>query len=248
MMRVIVRLSVGLSLVACGGPKPEPPLEPTGPRVSGATRPAVYRDSKGVPPIEFRCAEATKKAMPLFVELTKAHARPVVAKDLEVLTSDCGALKYDKQDQMVETDVSCLYEAKDDAALRACWAASLARPRDKTQAVRDLEHVARGLTAVIRREGAPPRGDVFPTPAIGCCARIGHRCRGSHSDTMLERLDINVEHTSYFQLAYQSDGVKVVVKAVGDLDCDGTTITYTLEGTAQGGELRYKIVEPTNPD
>ena len=250
MLRLIVRLVVGLSLVACGEPKPEPiePIGPHGPRVNGATRPAVYRDAKSGSGVELenRCHVATRKLMPLLVEVTKTHARPVVAKDLEVVSNDCVNFKYEAV--MADPDVKCLFEAKDDAAVRACWAASLARPKDKAEGTRVLEQAARNATALVRRDGTLPRGDVFATPAIGCCARIGHRCRGGYEGSILADLGFGAEHKSYFQLAYKSDGSKLTVKAVGDLDCDGTTITYTLEGTAQGGELRYKIVEPTNPD
>lgn len=247
MMRVIVQLVVGLSLVACGGPKPEPPLEPTGPRVSGATRPGVYRESTGsAVERESRCHVVIRKLLPLLVAVTKTHARPVVERDLEVLSNDCTNFKYEAV--MADPDVTCLFTAKDDAGLRACWAESLARVKDKSEGARELEKVAQSAMALLRRDGTLPRGDVFATPAIGCCARIGHRCRGGYDGKILEELGYGAEHQSYFQLAYQSDGAKLTVKAVGDLDCDGTTITYTLEGSAQSGELRYKIVEPTNAD
>lgn len=206
MMRVIVQLIVGLSLVACGGSKPEPALEPTGPRVSGATRPGVYRESRTGPAVERenRCLVVTRKLMPLLVDVTRTHARPVMERDLEILSNDCTNLKYEAV--MADPDVTCLFSARDDAGIRACWAASLARAKDRTEGARELEKVAQRAMALLRRDGTLPRGDVFATPAIECCARIGHRCRGGYDGKILEEIGYGAEHQSYFQLAYQSDG------------------------------------------
>jgi hypothetical protein len=239
----MIRIIVALILVGCGGPRSET-VEPV-PVEPGSAQP---EDPVAKPKskLEGHCQAALEKSMPLLVELTKAHPRPVVASDLEILENDC--INYKWEAQLKDPDITCLYEAKDDVALRACWATSLARPRDKTEAIRALEKAATGATVVLRRDGALPRGDIFSTPTIPCCARIGHRCRGGYDHLIWKELDFRYDYTSAFQLAYQSDGAKLVIKAVGDLDCDGTTITYTLEGSVQGDEVRYKIVEPTNPD
>ena len=239
---VMTRVIVALVLAGCGGPRSEP-VEPA--PANGSAQPDRVADLPKKE-LESPCHDATKKALPGLQELTKTHPRPIVATDLEILENDCFAFKYEAQ--VKDPDVMCLYEAKDGAAIRACMATSLARPRDKAEARATLGRAATAATALVRRDGGLPRGDIFPTPAIPCCARVGHKCRGGYSGTIWESLGFDSEFTSYFQLAYQSDGAKLVIKAVGDLDCDGTTITYTLEGSVQGNEVRYKIVEPTNPD
>ena len=237
----MTRIIVALVLAGCGGSRSEP-VEPA-PVASG--QPDLAANLSQQEP-ESPCHDATTKAMLPLQELTKTHARPLLAKDLEVLENDCLSFKYEAQ--LKDPDVMCLHDAKDDAAIRACVTTSLAHPRDKAEAKVVLERAATAATALVRRNGALPRGDIFATPAIACCARVGHKCRGGYGGTIWESLGFDAEFTSYFQLAYQSDGAKLAIKAVGDLDCDGTTITYTLEGSVQGNEVRYKIVAPTNPD
>jgi len=40
------------------------------------------------------------------------------------------------------------------------------------------------------------------------------------------------------------DGQSFVAKAVGDLDCDGTFITYELTGMVRNGSLSTTLIEP----
>jgi len=184
--------------------------------------------------------------MPLFIEHTKGWPRPITTKDFEAIETDCASWSWD--DMRDDPDLKCVAAAADDAAMRACWIASLARPRDKADGLRVIELVARAAVAMVRRDGALPRGDIFLTPAIPCCARIGHRCRSGYDGAILAGLLDQAGFSSFFQLTYRSDGTKLDVTAVGDLDCDGNAITFTLTGEVRRGELQYKIVEPTNPD
>ena len=53
-----------------------------------------------------------------------------------------------------------------------------------------------------------------------------------------QALDFSIDEPHMFRYAYESDGKTFTAKAVGDLDCDGTEVTYTLTGTAEGRAIR----------
>ena len=64
------------------------------------------------------------------------------------------------------------------------------------------------------------------------------------SDPVWQALDFQIDHPTLFQYSYASDGTSFNATAVGDLDCDGTFITYTLSGTAENGNVQVKLTEP----
>jgi hypothetical protein len=59
-------------------------------------------------------------------------------------------------------------------------------------------------------------------------------------------LDFQVDEPTLFQYSYSAspDGQSFIAKAVGDLDCDGTFITYELRGTAMNGNPTLTLTAP----
>jgi hypothetical protein len=58
------------------------------------------------------------------------------------------------------------------------------------------------------------------------------------------RLDFQIDDPGYFQYAYESDGKTATATATGDLDCDGTSIVYTLKMTVEDGNVVKALTQP----
>ena len=52
----------------------------------------------------------------------------------------------------------------------------------------------------------------------------------------------------YYQYAYNSAGITYAATATGDLDCDGTPATYTLNGFLSTGSPSSTLVKPPTRD
>jgi hypothetical protein len=91
------------------------------------------------------------------------------------------------------------------------------------------------------------------TPATSCCEHPSWKCQPNPSDwsgvAVWDAIDFQVDEAGYFQYSYEStDGQTAIAKAVGDLDCDGLTSTYTLEASAPGGNPVFKLTKPVRMD
>ncbi|HEX8107209.1 MAG TPA: prepilin-type N-terminal cleavage/methylation domain-containing protein [Kofleriaceae bacterium] len=61
-------------------------------------------------------------------------------------------------------------------------------------------------------------------------------------------LDFSIEEDSLFYYDYNGTATDYTAMATGDLDCDGTEITYVLTGTAINGQPAYSLSEPPSSD
>ena len=81
-------------------------------------------------------------------------------------------------------------------------------------------------------------------------ASMSTACKGSvttawAADSGWAALDFQIDEPNLFQYTYTANsGTNPVAIAVGDLDCDGTKITYTLNMTAPAGNAQATITEP----
>jgi hypothetical protein len=66
------------------------------------------------------------------------------------------------------------------------------------------------------------------------------------ADRVWAALDFQIDEPTLFQYSYSAspDGQHFVAKAIGDLDCDGTFITYELAGSATNGAPSVTLTEP----
>ena len=63
-------------------------------------------------------------------------------------------------------------------------------------------------------------------------------------DAVWKNLDFQIDEDSLFYYDYTGAAATFTAKATGDLDCDGTEITYTLAGTATNGNPAVVLTEP----
>ena len=78
---------------------------------------------------------------------------------------------------------------------------------------------------------------------------LSSTCKGAvetgwSSDPAWSKLDFQIDEPNLFAYNYTGGAQSASATAVGDLDCDGTSITYTLNLTATSGNPGASITEP----
>jgi type II secretory pathway pseudopilin PulG len=84
-----------------------------------------------------------------------------------------------------------------------------------------------------------PRASAPLTPDASCCAGPDHRCFDVQSwqTPAWQQLDFSIDQPHQFRYSYQSDGQTFTARAVGDLDCDGSAVTYEIRGVISGSGI-----------
>lgn len=94
-----------------------------------------------------------------------------------------------------------------------------------------------------------PHASAPLTPATPCCRSPGGQCNDPHAwQTPQWRLfEFSMAEPHHFQYAYESDSTTFTARAVGDVDCDGSTVTYEIRGTLDAAG-RPRFSEPRQID
>ena len=123
-----------------------------------------------------------------------------------------------------------------------------------SEAELNLKSIERSLKTTYIENAQFPVGEVSPTPKAGsCCEGPGKKCAPDPSlwngVDVWDQLDFEVSEPAYFSYAYRSsNGASATALAIGDLDCDNVTSTFTLECEAVAGEPRCELTRPARPD
>lgn len=121
----------------------------------------------------------------------------------------------------------------------------------RSEAELHLEAIAKSARTQYVVDGALPKLTAPLTPARSCCEYPSRRCEPNDADWQTpawDALDFMTVEPHYFRYAYESDGATLTATAVGDLDCDGNEVTYTLTITTTGGTPHVTLTKPTTPD
>ncbi len=95
------------------------------------------------------------------------------------------------------------------------------------------------------------------TPVATCCTQNAggaKRCAVVQAEWVgnatWDALDFEISEPFYFQYAYTgvAGGATYTATATGNLDCDATSVVYTLAGTSAGGTPATALNKPTNRD
>jgi hypothetical protein len=120
-----------------------------------------------------------------------------------------------------------------------------------SEAELNLDAIYKGMKMYVAENGKLPASAPL-TPAEPCCEQPGHRCQPDYAQWSTpgwEDIDFEIDTPSSYQYAYTVDGDTVVMNAVGDLDCDGESSTYTLTAHLVGGSLmKDQLVAPSHVD
>jgi type II secretory pathway pseudopilin PulG len=120
----------------------------------------------------------------------------------------------------------------------------------KTEAALQLDRIGKNAKRVYVETSAFPKGSAPLTPPAPCCGQPNNRCPASPAlyaaDPVWQALDFQIDEPTLYQYSYSAspDGTSFIAKAVGDLDCDGTFITYELRGTTANGYPSVTLIEP----
>jgi prepilin-type N-terminal cleavage/methylation domain-containing protein len=87
----------------------------------------------------------------------------------------------------------------------------------------------------------------------GCCGGGGtspNHCRADPSAWIgaWKDLDFEIDEQTLFYYDYNGSAPEFSATAIGDLDCDGTEITYTLNGNTANGTPIVTLSEPPASD
>lgn len=94
-------------------------------------------------------------------------------------------------------------------------------------------------------------GHAGPTPPKGspggCCGGPSHHCpvdATTFDAPAWKALRFRIDEPTLFVYDYSGTATSFTAHAVGDLDCDGIEITYTLNGTVKHGKPVVELIEP----
>jgi len=121
------------------------------------------------------------------------------------------------------------------AAIQRCKVEETAR-----EAPTLLGYLVGQVRAYVTEHGELPDVTVGPTPAIGTCCATRRQCRPD-ADLWLDpawralRFSIDGHHRFSYQVERQ--GPALVLRAIGDQDCDQVRAVYEVTLTLDGGKL-----------
>ena len=117
----------------------------------------------------------------------------------------------------------------------------------KTEASLQLNKIAKNSKVYYDTSAGFVQGDATDKPTTFAAGSVCKMATESDwaTDTVWAALDFQIDEPNLFQYDYNGTALTAAqALATGDLDCDGTTITYTLDLTAPGGNASAVITEP----
>jgi hypothetical protein len=194
------------------------------------------------------CEQVWNKMAPAMGEIANQAGRPLPADAKAKFLSECRTGDRMKNDPVFD----CVLKASDNDAVTKCMTSGVSAYKSKSMAIEAklrLQMIAKNAQAAFQGDGAFPVGTVGPTPAGPCCNEPGQQCEVTGDvDPLWDSLGVFFDEPVRFSYRYESDGKTATATAVGDLDCDGTSITYKLEMSVDAdGKVTTNLVEPA-PD
>ncbi len=121
-----------------------------------------------------------------------------------------------------------------------------------SEAAIQLDKIGKRATLEYTMNGAFPQEAAPLTPAVNCCTQNAsgkRKCAVAAADwdtPAWRALDFYSDRESYYQYSYEplNGGTEFIARAVGDLNCDGTTVTWELRGKVVQGVPRVELIEP----
>lgn len=198
------------------------------------------------------CQRFVDKSKPVLLGMGKGMGgREIGEKELSQMVEMCRTSPNAKNDPVMK----CVLDAKDENGVRDCYTEAFgeyAAAGKKSEPELMLNRLGKEAKVAFVTDATFPQGKAGPTPAKPCCDQPDHKCAVVDewmNDPVWKALDFQVLEPGHFQYTYESDGMNSAkATAIGDLDCDGTPITYTLELSAKDGNPEMKITKPTTAD
>ena len=115
-----------------------------------------------------------------------------------------------------------------------------------TEASLMLLRIAKNAKVHYATNSAFPVGDAPLTPAKSACEaqKANNLDASAWQQGLWRELDFEIDQPTLFQYRAHSDGKTLEVEAIGDLDCDGITISYKMRAVAAGDHADVTFEEP----
>lgn len=122
----------------------------------------------------------------------------------------------------------------------------------KSEALIQLDKIGKRSIIEYSANASFPQAAAALTPAANCCTQNSlqkKKCAVVPTDwesAEWRALDFSMDKDFYFQYSYTpaGGGSSFQAAAVGDMDCDGTSVTYALDGVAINGTPKTTLTEP----
>ena len=120
----------------------------------------------------------------------------------------------------------------------------------KSEAMVQLDKIGKKASEEYVTNAVFPAAAAALTPAVDCCTQNAGNKRkcavvaGDWAVATWQALDFSMDKEFFFQYSYTPAANTYAAVARGDLDCDTTFITYTLNGSLNNGTPTSAIVEP----
>ena len=127
----------------------------------------------------------------------------------------------------------------------------------RSEAELNLNAIAKSNKSEFTTNASYVTTSVGATPAVPCCTQNFNNTKKCavvvadwQGEATWDALDFEISEPNYFQYAYTgvAGGLTYTATATGNLDCDAASITFTLNGTSNGGTPGFTITKPTNRD
>lgn len=123
------------------------------------------------------------------------------------------------------------------------------RRSKRGEAELNLTAISKTADTIFAETSSYPQAVTAWTPAVPCCDQPGRKCAVSqaewHGVLAWDLLDFEVTQRFYFNYDYGSVAPTVFrARAIGDLDCDGVTVTYVLDGNGASGTPVSTLTRP----
>lgn len=103
-----------------------------------------------------------------------------------------------------------------------------------------LRYLIAQVRAHVTAHGDLPQVSVGPTPAVGTCCARARACEADPArwiDPGWRALAFSIDGRHRFSYEARREGPAMVLRAIGDQDCDGVVATYEVHLTLEGGAL-----------
>jgi prepilin-type N-terminal cleavage/methylation domain-containing protein len=123
----------------------------------------------------------------------------------------------------------------------------------RTEAEVHLVAIAKAADSAFIENAFYPPGAVAATPAVPCCDQPGKQCAVVPAEwagvPMWDELGFEMTQPYRFQYDYTSVAAQTYqARAIGDLDCDGFSIAYVMDGDATSGAPSSTLTRPARAD
>ena len=123
----------------------------------------------------------------------------------------------------------------------------------RSEAELNLNAIGKSADAEYSENASYPVQTSNVTPAQKCCDQNGKKCAVVQNEwngnAAWDALGFEMTQPFYFQYSYTAaTSNQFQALAVGDLDCDGVAVTYTLNGDARNGSPTSTLIKPARAD